>query len=394
MTTRDRAGSTHSGSTVLAFLDAFEPGFKAGGPIRSMAATLDGLGPETRVLLVTRDRDLGDTAPYPGLSGALTRRRHHRVFYMNPNRVGDWLRALRYARAAHADVLWVSGLWSVHFSVLPILAHASGILRSRTLVIAPRGQLSSGALSLKRRKKRIARALAAFLLRPLRPTFLASAPAERADTLRAFPWAKVITFPDSHGPEPMPAPGKSSPRARLIHVSRVSPMKNLVTALEALMTVTEPLDFTIVGPVEDAEYWARCEALIRALPSNIAVTHHGPATHETVLTLFAQHDAFVFPTLGENFGHVVLESLSAGCPVVVSDRTPWTDLARDGGGIAIEGFDPLHWADAVREFARSTPRERTRRKQEALSAYVRWRETLPSGTDIDHVLRSAGAASR
>jgi glycosyltransferase involved in cell wall biosynthesis len=38
---------------------------------------------------------------------------------------------------------------------------------------------------------------------------------------------------------------------------------------------------------------------------------------------FAQYDLFAFPSRGENFGHVVLESLSVGTPVLVSDRTPW-----------------------------------------------------------------------
>ena len=39
-----------------------------------------------------------------------------------------------------------------------------------------------------------------------------------------------------------------------------------------------------------------------------------------------EHDIFFFPTLGENFGHVILEALCAGCPILISDQTPWRDL--------------------------------------------------------------------
>jgi glycosyltransferase involved in cell wall biosynthesis len=45
-----------------------------------------------------------------------------------------------------------------------------------------------------------------------------------------------------------------------------------------------------------------------------------------VREVFSRYDAFVLPTLGENVGHVIAESLSASCPVICSDETPWTDL--------------------------------------------------------------------
>jgi glycosyltransferase involved in cell wall biosynthesis len=38
------------------------------------------------------------------------------------------------------------------------------------------------------------------------------------------------------------------------------------------------------------------------------------------------------PTLGENFGHVFLEALAAGCPLIISDRTPWLRLDQKGIG--------------------------------------------------------------
>ncbi len=45
-----------------------------------------------------------------------------------------------------------------------------------------------------------------------------------------------------------------------------------------------------------------------------------------------EHDLFFLPTLGENFGHVILEALCAGCPVLISDQTPWRGLEEKGVG--------------------------------------------------------------
>ena len=49
----------------------------------------------------------------------------------------------------------------------------------------------------------------------------------------------------------------------------------------------------------------------------------------------------MFPTLGENYGHVIAESLAAGCVPVISDRTPWLDLDKNGCGFvcSLENLD-------------------------------------------------------
>src|SRR5262249_46684314 len=39
-----------------------------------------------------------------------------------------------------------------------------------------------------------------------------------------------------------------------------------------------------------------------------------------------------FPTLGENFGHAIFDALAVGCPVIVSDATPWQELSGKGAG--------------------------------------------------------------
>jgi len=54
---------------VLATVAVFEPEFRGGGPIRSIAGIVDTVPEGVDVSLITRDRDLGSSDPYPGLSG-------------------------------------------------------------------------------------------------------------------------------------------------------------------------------------------------------------------------------------------------------------------------------------------------------------------------------------
>lgn len=38
------------------------------------------------------------------------------------------------------------------------------------------------------------------------------------------------------------------------------------------------------------------------------------------------------PTQGENYGHVFIEALSSGTPILLSDQTPWRNLKDKGIG--------------------------------------------------------------
>jgi glycosyltransferase involved in cell wall biosynthesis len=42
---------------------------------------------------------------------------------------------------------------------------------------------------------------------------------------------------------------------------------------------------------------------------------------------------FVLPSKGESFGHAIFEALSLGCPVLISNQTPWNNLLAQNAGI-------------------------------------------------------------
>jgi glycosyltransferase involved in cell wall biosynthesis len=119
---------------------------------------------------------------------------------------------------------------------------------------------------------------------------------------------------------------------KLVYYSRVSPKKNLLGAIEALRGLQGRVTLDVCGPIEDAAYRQRCRQQIATLPNNINVDWRGPVNFDSVPDTLAQYDAMLLPTFGENFGHAIVEALAAGCPVVISDRTPWRGLASRGVG--------------------------------------------------------------
>jgi glycosyltransferase involved in cell wall biosynthesis len=125
---------------------------------------------------------------------------------------------------------------------------------------------------------------------------------------------------------------KNLGKMKLIFLSRISRMKNLDSAIMMLDELKGEVEFNIYGPCEDQSYWKECERLNNKLPGNIRVQYLGPVANDRVIDIMAEHDIFFLPTLGENFGHVILEALVAGCPVIISDRTPWRGLEARGIG--------------------------------------------------------------
>lgn len=356
----------------------FAPGFRGGGPVRSVATILDTVSERIDPVLVTGDRDAGTGHPYPGLSGRWVTRNRARVFYLDVRRPGQWLRLWRELRVVPFDLLYVNSLWSPLFTVLPVVAVRARLLRARDVLIAPRGELAPGALTLKAGKKRAFAAVWRPLLRTMPVRWHASTEREAAEIQAFFPGADVEVSPVQVALPPDPlSPTVGDRVARLVYIGRIAEIKNLTMTLDALRAVGDPVRFDIYGPVEDRAYWARCQASIDRLPPWIEVRHRGPVAADRVRATFAGYDAFVLPTLGESFGHAIAESLSASCPVICSDRTPWTATLTAGGGCAVPIGDPSALVAELRRWAAMTPEERLRARTAAGDAYRDWRARTP-----------------
>jgi glycosyltransferase involved in cell wall biosynthesis len=143
---------------------------------------------------------------------------------------------------------------------------------------------------------------------------------------------------------PFPEAVKKHPgQVSFVFVSRVSPMKNVAFAIEMVSSLKGEIVFDIYGPVDDPKYWEECWKLTGRTPENVKIRYLGALQHNEVRKKFSQYHFFLFPTLGENFGHVIVESLSVGCPVIVSNQTPWSDLQQKNIGWDLPLADRPLW---------------------------------------------------
>jgi glycosyltransferase involved in cell wall biosynthesis len=324
---------------ILTFVGSYLPGYKAGGPIRTLSNMVESLSDDYVFKIITRDRDLGDDHPYPGIKqNEWNEVGHSQVYYLDYANL-SFLNIIRLVKKTPYDVIYFNSFFSWDFTIKPLLLRWIKLIPPTTpIVVAPRGEFSAGALALKTFKKKLYISTVKILRLYKNVIWQASSEHEKEDILRIIGKdTDVFIAPD------VPAPigkgnflrvvnHKKPGIIKCIFLSRIARMKNLQVALDILKNIKGRVEFNIYGPLEDIAYWRECQESIRKLPKNIYVNYRGLIPHEEVGAVFSEHHLFLFPTLGENFGHVIIESLVAGCPVLISDQTPWRNLEQEGVG--------------------------------------------------------------
>jgi glycosyltransferase involved in cell wall biosynthesis len=343
---------------VLVLLGAFWPGHEATGPNQSFRSFAVALKDEFEFKVVARDRPLGaQRALVP--SGEWVDRGFALVHHcavsaaLGARGLGEILRTTPY------DLLMMNGFFDREFTIPALMLRRRGKAPRRPAILSTRGEFADGALGLKRFRKQIYLKLARhFGL--VEDVWLHATGSHEAEDVRCrCPFARgVLVAPNIRqiGALTAARPSPEHPAARscclrLVFLGRIARVKNLAYALEVLKGVRSPVTFDIYGPIQEASYWQECRAMIEELPPHVSVNHKGEIANSQVPETLARYELFFLPTRGENFGHAILDALSVGVPVLISDRTPFLDLERKSAGWSLPLDAKRAYVAAIEAFA-------------------------------------------
>ena len=328
---------------ILTFTGGYVPGFKGGGPIRSIENLVEALGDEFNFMIITLDRDLDCNECYPGIKvNEWQKVGKADVFYISPN-------CLTLPHLCHVinevefDVLYLNSFFSFKFTIFPLVLRRIGLLKNKVTIVAPRGELWAGAMKIKALKKNIFIWFAKILKLYENVVWQASSLHDIENIKSAFKirgnssnTAPIIVAPNLskaiQNDNGCSKRNKKPGSLNLVFLSRISPKKNLDGALKMMCGLSGKVTFNIFGPLEDLEDWNKCRCIIDTLPPNIKVNYKGAVRHDEVAGVLSKCELFLFPTYGENYGHVIIEALNAGCPILISDQTPWRGLENERVG--------------------------------------------------------------
>jgi alpha-1,3-rhamnosyl/mannosyltransferase len=138
------------------------------------------------------------------------------------------------------------------------------------------------------------------------------------------------------------------PNGCVLFVGTLEPRKNVGVLLDAYERLTQRLPavpelILAGGTTPEAAPWLE---RIRRPPLAGRVRHVGYVAHETRETWYAQARVLVLPSLDEGFGLPVLEAMSAGVPVVASNRGALPEVA-GGAADLVEPDDAEGFARAL-----------------------------------------------
>lgn len=380
----------------MIFADYYLPGYKSGGGMRTIVNMVERLGGRYDFRIVTRDHDGKlDRKQYENVHiNAWNEVGRAQVYYLSKDRVRiSKLREL--ILETRPDAIYLNSFFAT-LAIYVLKLRRLRLIPWTGIVLAPCGELSEGALRLKNRKKRFFMNTAKLigLYRDL--VWKPSTRLEREEIERFGPLgARYVEAADMPPRtiypeyEPDRKPQKEKGSARLVFLSRFMRKKNFKWLLEILREERGRLEIDVYGPLEDSEYWEECSEIIEGLPPNISVRAKGPVPHSEVPeTLFGYH-FFIMPTLGENFGHIFLEALAAGCPLIISDRTPWRDLPEKRIGWDLPLEEPLRWRRVISEAVRMENGEYRRLSRAARHYLEEWLASESHEKDTVEALETA-----
>lgn len=339
---------------ILIVIDWFLPGYRGGGPITSIANLIDGLAGRYHFSVLTSDRDYGQKVPYADVPTDqwVERSPHCRVWYCSPTE-GTYRHFRRLIAETDYDLLYLNSMFSLRYTIYP-LWNSRSTKPEIPVLLAPRGMLHAGALGLKALKKKVFLQALRFTRIHEQVSFQATDAQEVIDIQGVFGVGSKIlqaaNLPKMQQP-PFQSIAKQPGQLRIVFLSRLTEKKGLHYLLEQLVTQQAAITLDIVGPDEEAGYWQRCAAIIARLPAQVEVRKHAPMPPEEAFAQLQAAHCFVMPTLGENFGHAIFEAFAAGRPVVISDQSPWRDLARQQLGFDIPLDQPAAYAAAIAQLA-------------------------------------------
>jgi glycosyltransferase involved in cell wall biosynthesis len=365
---------------ILTFTPFYQPGYRAGGPIKSIRNLVDQLGDEFEFWIVCSDRDIGDKTPYPNITcNQWIKVGQAHIFYLPPE--NQTIKGfLKIFKETPHDAVYLNSIFSYHYSIIPLIIRKLLGDKFKPTIIAPRGEFSPGALAIKSFKKNLFLRLANYFKLHSGITWQASSKHEASDIKRtinkqdhrikvASDLINIETTPNLTGEfNLLPSAFQlDSSIIRIVFLSRISPKKNLEFALNILTKVNVKVTFDIIGPKEDLDYWEYCQDLLEHLPPNVTAQYCGIATPDEISNIMQKYDIFFFPTFGENFGHVIFEALSAGTPVLISDQTPWRNLKHHGAGWDLSLQHPDQFLSVIHDYSELSTEEKMNLRKTTLN---------------------------
>ena len=331
---------------IAIFIGGYLPAKKYGGPVTSIANLVENLCDDFDFYIISNDHEFQETERLSGIKQGWNKVGNGKVLYLRESEY-SYRRFTSILDKVKADMVYLSSVFYYQMNFTAIrAANRLGI----PIILAPRGELCEGAMKIGKTKKEIflciERALKIF-----KNTYFQATSEDEETAIKKYLKIsndKIFNLPNMACKVSLSnIKPKSDDCLRLVYISRLVRKKNVLFAIRQIKKCKTKIRFDIYGPIEDKEYWKECKYELADCPDNVIIEYRGAISPGESVSVFKKYNIFVFPTLSENYGHVIAEALAAGCHLIVSKgTTPWDDI-HDHGGYALSLNDGDSWSKTI-----------------------------------------------
>lgn len=344
---------------ILIFIGSYLPGTKSAGVTTSMRNIIDNLYNDFNFHIITADRDIGDSSPYENIDlDKWIKFENCNIFYSSRYKKSI-IELKNIINSLEFDAYYFNGFYNYVDIARALPLYRMKFIPNKPIIIAPRGIFSMGEY----KNKEFFRSIYRFMFKLFRfdnkVYWHATGDEEKSHIIKYFPKANNNIYnisnlaKDFHNKqEENITLTKEKGSIKIIFISRISEKKNIKFILETLKKVDGKIVLDIYGMIgteEDKKYWNECELIIKKLNKNITVNYLGELESDKVGIIFKKYHLLYFPTFGENYGHVIAESILNGCPVLLSNTTPWNSLERLKGGFIYSLNEEINFINKLQD---------------------------------------------
>lgn len=184
-------------------------------------------------------------------------------------------------------------------------------------------------------------------------------------------------------------------------VGGIEPRKNSIALLKAFAQVRSRLptaQLIIAGgatlfdyqPYRDAFFTLAQQLKVKPGESLLLP---GVLSHEDMPLLYRLANSFVFPSLKEGWGLVILEAIAAGLPVITSNQPPFTEFLRPNQALLIDPQDVDALAEAMLASTQLEVAESLQQQSQHILANYSWEASAQQHVDCYQQLLSRQCVS-
>ena len=329
---------------ILIFIPWYYPAFKAGGPISSIQNLTQFLGDEVNFHIITGNKDLNSSEEIKGVkTNDWQQVNKSKVIYLTK----DYQNKKTFKKIVdeiRPDKIYLNGLFSYFFSILPCYLFRNNY----DIIINPRGMFGSNALSNKRIKKLLFLKCANFFSFYKKTYWHISNENElyelKNNIKLVYKYQIIPNLPKNLIYEKRIRINRNE--INLISICRINEIKNIHFILQVLKEITVKCNYKIIGFIEDHKYYNKLQSIVKLLPNNIKVDITGLFKSNEIEKYLNDADLFISTSLNENYGHSIVESLSSGLPVLISNNCPWNGLEESFAGFRLK-LDKIEFKEKI-----------------------------------------------